>query len=135
LNDTSAKYFDKLSSNDRSGIMKIVFGKKSFLFLGDVEIPAERYYISKEKKMLDSDLLKVGHHGSKTASSEEFLKLVTPDISLISAGIKNKFGHPSDIVLERLRKVNSQIIRTDSAGAVLLRSDGEKIQTIDWRNF
>ena len=134
LNDTSATYFNKLSSNDRSGIMKIVFGKKSFLFLGDVEIPAERYYVLKERKMLDSDVLKVGHHGSKTGSSEIFLKLVSPEISLISAGIKNKFGHPSEIVLERLEKLNSRILRTDSAGAILLQSDGNKIEIVDWRN-
>ncbi len=135
LNDTSVSYFDKLSSNDRSGVIKIVYGKNSFLFLGDAEIPAERYYISNEASMLDSDVLKVSHHGSKTGTSEELLKLVTPEISLISAGIKNKFGHPSEIVLERLKNINSKILRTDSAGAVLLRSDGEDIKITDWRNY
>jgi competence protein ComEC len=135
LNDTTAKYFDKLSSNDRSGIKKLVYGETSFLFLGDVEIPAERYYTKFEKEMLDSDVLKVGHHGSKTGSSEEFLSAVSPKISLISAGIKNKFGHPSEIVLKRLKKFNSKILRTDSAGAVLLQSDGKEIRVIDWRKF
>ncbi len=135
LNDTTVKYFDKLSSNDRSGVKKIVYGKKSFLFLGDVEIPAERYYSKFYRNILDSDVLKVGHHGSKTGSSEEFLNAVSPEISLISAGIKNKFGHPSEIVLERLKKMNSKILRTDSAGAVLLQSDGNEIKVIDWRNF
>ncbi|MCX7611933.1 MAG: DNA internalization-related competence protein ComEC/Rec2 [Ignavibacterium sp.] len=135
LNDTTEKYFDRLSSNDRSGVKKIVFGETSFLFLGDVEIPAERYYTQFESKMLDADVLKVGHHGSKTGSSEEFLNAVSPKISLISAGIKNKFGHPSEIVLERLQKMNSKILRTDSAGAVLLQSDGKEIKVVDWRNF
>jgi competence protein ComEC len=135
LNDTTVNYFDKLSSNDRSGVKKIVYGNNSFLFLGDVEVPAERYYSKFYRNILDSDVLKVGHHGSKTGSSEEFLNAVSPEISLISAGIKNKFGHPSEIVLERLKILNSKILRTDSAGAVLLQSDGNEIKVIDWRNF
>lgn len=135
LNDTTVKYFDKLSSNDRSGVKKIVYGKNSFLFLGDVELPAERYYTTFYRNILDSDVLKVGHHGSKTGSSEEFLSAISPEISLISAGIKNKFGHPSETVLERLKNLNSKVLRTDSAGAVLLQSDGNKIKVIDWRNF
>lgn len=135
LNDTTVNYFDKLSSNDRSGVMKIVYGNNSFLFLGDVEIPAERYYTKFYRNILDSDVLKVGHHGSKTGSSEVFLNAVSPKISLISAGVKNKFAHPSEIVLDRLKKLNSKILRTDSAGAVLLQSDGNEIRIVDWRNF
>jgi len=78
--------------------------------------------------------LKVGHHGSKTGSSKEFLEAVSPKISLVSAGIKNKFGHPSEIVLKRLEQLNSQILRTDSLGAVLLQSDGKEIKVINWKN-
>jgi len=135
LNDTTVKYFDKLSSNDRSGVKKITFGETSFLFLGDLELPGERYYTLFERQMLDADVLKVSHHGSKTGTSETLVKLVSPKISLISAGVKNKFGHPSEIVLERLKRMNSKILRTDSAGAVLLQSDGRNIEIIDWRNF
>ena len=135
LNDTSSSYFNNLSSNDRSGIKKIVYGNTSFLFVGDLEYPGEIFYTIKYNKVLDSDVLKVSHHGSKTATSEKFLSLVTPQISLISAGIKNKFGHPSEIVLERLKKFNSKILRTDSSGAILLQSDGNKIDIIDWRNY
>lgn len=135
LNDTTVKYFNKLSSNDRSGIKKIVYGKTSFLFLGDLEYPGEVYYIISEKAMLDSDVLKVSHHGSKTGTSDTLLKLISPKISLISAGIKNKFGHPSEIVLERLKNINSKILRTDSDGAVLLQSDGNEIKIVDWRKF
>lgn len=135
LNDTTVKYFDKLSSNDRSGIKKITYGETSFLFLGDLELPGERYYTLFEKQMLDADVLKVSHHGSKTGTSETLLELVSPKISLISAGVKNKFGHPSEIVLQRLKRMNSKILRTDSAGAVLLQSDGKNIEIIDWKNF
>lgn len=135
LNDFNEEDFNSLSSNDRSGIIKIVFGKTSFLFVGDAEIPAEKIYLHSNRKFLDSDVLKVGHHGSKTGSSREFLEAVSPEISLVSAGIKNKFGHPSKIVLQRLKEIKSEILRTDSLGAVLLQSDGNKIKVVDWRNF
>jgi len=65
FNNINDKYFDNLSSNDKSGFMKIVYGKTSFLFVGDAEIPAESYYLQHHKYLLDSDVLKVGHHGSK----------------------------------------------------------------------
>ncbi|MFN3873254.1 MAG: DNA internalization-related competence protein ComEC/Rec2 [Ignavibacterium sp.] len=135
LNYSDNDYLQKLSSNDRSGIIKIVYGNNSFLFVGDAEIPAEKFYLKSNRKFLDSDVLKVGHHGSQTASSKEFLEAVSPDISLVSVGIKNKFGHPSEIVLKRLMKLNSKILRTDSLGAVLLQSDGNEIKIIDWRNL
>ncbi len=135
FNEIDNDYFNKLSLNDRSGIMKIVYGKKSFLFVGDAEFPAEKHYLAHYRKFLDSDVLKVGHHGSNTGSSKEFLEAVSPDISLISVGIKNKFRHPSEIVLQRLRDLNSVIFRTDSLGAVLLQSDGNKIKIIRWRDF
>lgn len=133
-NDASDTIFDNLSSNDKSGFMKIIYGRTSFLFVGDAEIPAERYYLQKFKKEIDADVLKVGHHGSKTGSTEEFLNAVSPKIVLVSAGIKNKFKHPSEIVLQRLKNLNSKIYRTDLLGAVLLQSDGDTIKYIDWRN-
>lgn len=134
LNDPDDFIFNSFSSNDRSGILKIVHGSTSFLFVGDCEFPGENYLATKFRKMLNSDVLKVGHHGSKTGSSLAFLKLVSPDISLISAGIKNKFDHPSKEVISNLSRVNSKIYRTDLSGAILLQSDGYKIEIIDWKN-
>ncbi len=134
LNDPDDFIFNSFSSNDRSGILKIVHGSTSFLFVGDCEFPGENYLATKFRKMLNSDVLKVGHHGSKTGSSLAFLKLVSPDISLISAGIKNKFDHPSKEVISNLSRINSKIYRTDLSGAILLQSDGYKIEIIDWKN-
>jgi competence protein ComEC len=134
LNDPDDYTYNFFSSNDRSGVLKIVYGKTSFLFVGDCEFPAEYFLASRFSNMLDSDVLKVGHHGSKTGSSLAFLNLVSPDISLISAGIKNKFNHPAEEVLNNLKAVNSQILRTDYLGAVLLQSDGIEIKIIDWKN-
>ncbi len=135
LNDSTDSRTDKFDSNNKSGSLKIVYGNNSFLFTGDSEIPAERFLVSKFGNFLDSDVLKLGHHGSKTSSSEIFLNTVTPDAGIISAGIKNKFKHPSEIILERLKSRNIQYRRTDLDGAVIIQSDGENYKFIDWRNF
>ena len=120
------------STNNNSGIFKLVYGKTGFLFTGDVEKNVEKIYAEKYKNFLDSDVLKAGHHGSKTSSSEVFLNYVTPEYSLISAGFKNKFGHPADEIIQRLEKYGSTIFRSDLQKAVLLRSDGEEIKAIKW---
>ena len=132
LYDDEVKNISGESTNNRSGIVKLVYGETSFLFTGDVEKDVENFYAKKYKYFLDSDVLKVGHHGSKTSSSNEFLKYVSPELSLISAGFKNKFGHPVDDVLQRLEAEGSTIYRTDLNKAVLLRSDGKEIKLINW---
>lgn len=124
----------KYTSNNRSGILKIDYGKISFLFTGDLEKKGENYYQNKFKNFLDVDVLKIGHHGSKYGSSDQFLLTTSPEISLISCGIKNKFGHPSEEVMGRLNYLNSFICRTDEEGGVLLQSDGVSINKIDWKN-
>jgi competence protein ComEC len=124
-----------LETNNRSGVIKIVHGNNSFLFTGDLEKNAENEYSKKYKEFLDSDVLKVSHHGSKTSTSNEFFRYVAPKLGLISAGINNNFGHPADIVLERLNFFNSEILRTDLDKAVLMRSDGNTIETVNWKNL
>jgi competence protein ComEC len=124
----------KLSnSNDNSGVIKICYGSKSFLFTGDLGIKGEKYFIESDSSMLASDVLKVSHHGSKSASGIEFLSAVKPEISIISAGVLNRFKHPSKEILDRLQTVNSNIYRTDEEGAIILRCDGNKIEKINWR--
>ncbi len=133
LNDIA--YNQKTTSNGKSGLLKIVYGKNSLLFTGDLDRKVEMHYVESYKTLLNSDILKVSHHGSKTASSNEFISYVKPKVSLISAGIQNKFGHPSTEVLERLKTIGSKIFRTDKSGAVLLRSNGENIFAVDWRKL
>ncbi len=135
LNDSLYKPGSSISSNNESGILKIEYGKTSFLFTGDLEERGESYYYEKYKSFLDIDVLKISHHGSKTGSSSDFIKTALPYLSLISCGLKNKFGHPSPEVLNRLKEVNSKILRTDEEGGILLQSDGIKISQIDWRNY
>jgi competence protein ComEC len=132
LYDDEVKNLAGESTNNRSGIFKLVYGKTSFLFTGDVEKNVEKFYANKYQYFLDSDVLKVGHHGSKTSSSEEFIEFVTPKISLISAGYKNKFGHPVKEIIDRLKNNGSIIYRSDLQKAILLRSDGNSIVLINW---
>lgn len=132
LYDEKIESISGSSTNDNSGIFKLVFGETSFLFTGDVEKNIEKFYANKYKFFLDSDVLKVGHHGSKTSSSEEFMSYVSPETSLISAGFKNKFGHPVGEVIQRLEANGSTIYRSDLHKAVLLRSDGQEIKLIEW---
>jgi len=111
-------------SNNTSIISKLVFGKNSFLFTGDAYKNVEGELINK-KAEIDSDVLKVSHHGSKTSSSEEFIKSVSPQIAVISAGIGNKYGHPHQEVLELLEKYGIKILRTDKDGDIKIISDGK----------
>jgi competence protein ComEC len=136
LNDKRMYNSDKpVTSNSTSGVLKILYGNTSFLFTGDLEKAGERYYANKYDTFLNVDVLKPGHHGSKTSSSEKFIKTVSPEISLISCGTGNRYGHPSGEVITRLVRNNSKIYRTDLDGGVLLQSDGLKITRVDWRNY
>lgn len=135
LCDTHKPPVSNFKINDRSGIVKIIYGNNSFLFVGDAQLKMENYLTSHWNSFLDVDVLKAAHHGSKTSSGESFLNFVTPKISLISVGEQNKFGHPSQSVLKRLEELKSKILRTDEEGAVILQSDGEQIKKINWKNL
>ncbi|MFZ1289168.1 MAG: DNA internalization-related competence protein ComEC/Rec2 [Melioribacteraceae bacterium] len=135
FNDTTKLNLLSLSSNDNSGIVKINYGKTSFLFVGDAELEMEKFLIENYSDKLKSDVLKIGHHGSRYSTSDDFLEIVNPKIGIISAGIMNRFNHPTKKVLEKLNKRKIQILRTDKIGAIILSSDGNEIKNIDWRNF
>jgi len=119
--------------NDKSIVLKLVYGSTSFLFTGDAGFIREKLLIRRYGSFLDSDVLKVGHHGSKYCTSIQFVEFVNPEICLISSGALNRFGHPSKEVLNRIN--NSKIFRTDVEGAILLQSDGKNINKINWKNF
>jgi len=122
------------SNNDNSGLLKLVCGKTTFLFTGDLGKSAENYYSSFYNISLKSDVLKVAHHGSKYCSSLNILNYIQPRFALISAGLKNKYHHPSGDVLARLKMLHTDILRTDKLGAVLLRSDGNTVRQINWKD-
>ncbi len=133
LNDTTNALYSTFDMNNRSGILKFVYGKTSVLFTGDLEKKGENFYTAAYGKFLNSNVLKVGHHGSKTSSSEAFLRAVSPQYAIISVGENNKFRHPNFEVLQRLNKFGIKINRTDKQGAVIFTSNGETIDFIDWK--
>ncbi|MCD6117278.1 DNA internalization-related competence protein ComEC/Rec2 [bacterium] len=112
--------------NNTSLITEICFGFKRFLFMSDAESPAEKVLIDKSL-IFKSDILKVGRHGSKNSCSANFLKRISPEIAVISAGRKNKYRHPSTQCISRLKSNAISIIRTDLNGAVIIKTDGKRI--------
>lgn len=104
----SKNVVEKNSINNNSLVGKLIYNNFSILFTGDIEEIAEKSILKKyekNKSILDSDILKVAHHGSKSSSTEEFLNVVKPKIALIGVGENNNFGHPNNEVLERLRRI------------------------------
>lgn len=100
------------NTNGASIVARLVFGEKSFLFTGDAYQAVERQLLEKGADV-DSDVLKVGHHGSKSASSESFVGAVSPEIAVISAGPDNKYGHPHQETLSVFEKYGINVLRTD----------------------
>lgn len=117
----------KLDSNYSSVVARLVYGKNSFLLTGDSPAGIEEYLVSLDAKNLKSDVLKVGHHGSDTSTSEIFLGYVGPRYAVISVGKDNKYGHPRKEILERLKRFGAEIFRTDESGAIKMKSDGNNI--------
>lgn len=115
------------NTNDTSIVADLRYKNDSFLFTGDAEQKVEDELIS-DKVDLSADVLKVSHHGSKTATSQEFLDAVKPQIAVISVGKDNKYGHPTPTVLDRLAQNGIKILRTDKGGTIVIDSDGEHIQ-------
>ena len=111
-------------TNDMSIVLRVDYGDTSFLFTGDAEYMSE-YMMIDSGWELKSDVLKVGHHGSDTSSTQEFIDAVLPDYAVISCGKNNPYGHPAEEVLERLKECT--VLRTDELGTVIMLSDGENI--------
>ncbi len=109
--------------NNDSLAFRISYGSRSFLLTGDMERPMEQRILS-DGRLTHADVLKVGHHGSKTSTSQDFLDAAAPSIALISAGFENSFGHPHRDVLARLNARHAAILRTDLDGLVMVRTDG-----------
>ena len=116
--------------NNTSIVSKLTFKNNLFLFMGDAEVTAEEKIIASGAD-LKADILKIGHHGSKNATSESFLEKVDPQSTVISVGAKNKFGHPSGLVVNRLKREGIEILRTDERGDIKFLGDGENFVKAD----
>ncbi len=119
------------NTNNTSIIVQLIFGENKILFTGDVYKSIERKLIEREP-LLKSDILKIGHHGSKTSTSEEFIEAVDPEIGVISVGRENSYGHPTSEVLEILKKYGINILRTDQIGDIKIVSDGQNLEIINY---
>ena len=117
-------YSDNL--NDYSPIIKITFLNNSFLFTGDAEISTENTVLSQNEN-LKCDILKIGHHGSSTSTSPDFITAVNPSVAIISVGKNNPYGHPTPEIISLLNSLNIKTIRTDINGSIIAISDGKNI--------
>jgi competence protein ComEC len=124
----------KWETNDASIVAKLTYGEKSFLFTGDSTIKAENILLNIDPRILDSDVLKAGHHGSHTSTSLSFAQAVSPEYTVISAGKDNSYGHPHKETLDTLVKVGSKIVATEDVneliglGTILFETDGKTLQ-------
>ena len=118
---------NNLPTNDTSIVLRLDHGENSWLLTGDLPSEREDEILNQEKSLLDTDILKVGHHGSKYSSSANFLQAVTPELAIIQVGADNRFGHPTYATLERLRQTGAEVMRNDQLGDICLISDGQKV--------
>lgn len=119
--------------NDTSIVLKIVFGDTGFLFTGDAERPAEQDILEKDYD-LSATVLKVGHHGSDTATTYPFLREIMPQYAIISCGSENSYGHPHKDLLSRLRDAGAAVYRTDLQGTITCVSDGRTVSISTEKN-
>jgi competence protein ComEC len=118
-----------MDTNDASVILRLVYGSNCFLFTGDSSTKIEQYLVEMYDNKIQCDVLKVGHHGSRTSTGAEFLHFVKPSIGVISAGKGNSYGHPHAEVIKNLQDASTTVFSTIEMGIITILSDGNKI----WR--
>ncbi|MHB1418021.1 MAG: MBL fold metallo-hydrolase [Bacillota bacterium] len=125
LGPVPGKKYEEL--NDTSVVFRLVVGKMSFLFVGDMQATAEADIL---KEDIASTILKVGHHGSGTSTSDAFLAKVKPKLGVISVGINNDYGHPAASTLKKLANAGVKTYRTDTSGSVVISTDGNTYSVV-----
>lgn len=116
--------------NNYSAVIKITYGNTKFLFTGDAEKLSENEILDKDFD-ISCDVLKIGHHGSKSSTSDEFLNKSNPKIAIISCGKDNNYNHPNTAVINKLKEKNIKVYRTDVEGTIVLKSDGSNIKKLN----
>jgi competence protein ComEC len=122
-------YLPDEGANDNSLVLKITYGQRSVLLVGDAEHDEEQGLLRRGEGVLRADFLKVGHHGSKTSTSAEFLAAVRPETAAISSGVRNRFGHPYPTTLATLKAAGVEVLRTDRGGEIVWETDGVGVRS------
>jgi competence protein ComEC len=113
-------------------MLNVIYGESEFLFTGDAGMHQEERVLAKYDDLLDTDVLKVGHHGSRTSSGLDFLSKVTPEYSIVSLSEPNRYRHPHREAVRRLSSTDSRLLFTSLEKAVILKTDGETIRRVFW---
>lgn len=113
--------YDEL--NNYSAVVKITYKNNKFLYMGDAEKLSE----DEIKADVSADVIKIGHHGSTSSSSKNFVKKVKPQYAVICVGKDNSYGHPKDTIIKRWKDIGAKILRTDEDGSITITSDGSNI--------
>lgn len=114
-------------TNEASIIVKVSYGETSFLLTGDAPSEVENHLIDIYGEQLQSNVLKLGHHGSKTSTSDLLLEVVKPEFAIVSAGLGNRYGHPHPEVVERVELNNAHILETATVGTIYCMSNGIRV--------
>ena len=116
--------------NDMSAVSRISFGETSVMFMGDASTAVEKDLLNTGKDF-SADIINIGHHGSKTASSQKWLEAVNPEFAVICCGAGNEYGHPHSVVTERLDNIGIEYYRTDLNGTVVFQSNSKEFTKLD----
>jgi competence protein ComEC len=136
LHPTAVSYADAdVKANDRSCVLKISSVHGTVLLTGDIEMRAEQELLQRAPDALRADVLVVPHHSSRTSSTQAFIEAVQPRWAVLPVGYLSRFGHPKPEVMERYSASGAQLLRTDSAGAVLVRLEQEGLSVRAWREL
>jgi competence protein ComEC len=110
--------------NDLSVVMRVAYGDFTALLTGDATALVEERLLRRYGEDLRGEVLKVGHHGSHTSTTDSFLEAVGPTVALVSAGRGNRYGHPHRVVVDRLERSGARLLRTDVHGSIVVRANG-----------
>lgn len=114
-------------SNSSSLVVKLTYGEVNFMLTGDAPLGIEEYLVETYGKFLQSEVLKLGHHGSRTSSSGNFLDTVAPDYVVVSSGLGNRYGHPHEEVVSAISVRGIKLLNTANQGIIVFKSDGERV--------
>jgi competence protein ComEC len=119
-----------VGANDNSFVLRLGLGARALLLVGDSEHEAEQGLIASGAPRLKADVLKVGHHGSRTSTTPAFVAAVQPSTALISCGVRNRYGHPHPQTLATLRAAGLEVLRTDRGGGIEWRTRGSEVELV-----